>query len=129
MTGLFILIPNKWLFNQILSKEDSHITFGTFCLKVTVQRKTFEGENFREFHIFVAIRESFLREIWGVASFGAAKAIRKSFLCKNRIFTNLQKFSPSKVSRYTVCSHCHVPKLLPSAKKEYHKYTQPQRTS
>ena len=30
------------------------------------------------------------------------RAICESFLCKKRIFTNLQKFSPSKVSRYTV---------------------------
>ena len=46
----------------------------------TVQRKTFEGENFHEFHGFVAIRVSFLREIWGVASFGVAKANnRESF--------------------------------------------------
>ena len=43
------------------------------------------AENFREFRVFVAIRESFLRKIWGVASFGAAKA------------SNPQKFSPSKV--------------------------------
>ena len=43
----------------------------------TVKRKTFEGENFHEFHGFVAIRKSFL---WGVASFGMAKVgnLRKS---------------------------------------------------
>ena len=51
---------------------------------------TFEEENFHEFRGFVAIRESFLREIWDVAFFGTAQA------------SNLQKFSPSKVSRYTV---------------------------
>ena len=32
------------------------------------------AKNFREFRSFVAIRESFLCEIWGVASFGVAKA-------------------------------------------------------
>ena len=31
-------------------------------------------------------------------------AIPESFLCENRIFTNSRKFSPSKVSRYTVCT-------------------------
>ena len=46
--------------------------------------ETFEGENFCKFHSFVAIRESFLHKIWGVASFGKAKA------------SNLQKFSPQK---------------------------------
>ena len=33
----------------------------------TVWPETFEGENFRKFHGFVAIRKSFLHEIWGVA--------------------------------------------------------------
>ena len=42
------------------------------------------AENFREFHGFVAIHESFLHKIWGMGSFGAAKVI------------NLQKFSPRK---------------------------------
>ena len=30
--------------------------------------------------------------------------IRESFLCENCIFTNSRKFSPSKVSRYMVCT-------------------------
>ena len=52
-------------------------------------RKLFKGENFHEFRGFVAIRESFLREIWGVVSFGAAKVSNpRSFLRENRIFTN-----------------------------------------
>ena len=42
------------------------------------------AENFREFRGFVAIHESFLHDIWGVASFGAGKA------------SNPQKFSPRK---------------------------------
>ena len=59
------------------------------CLKLPYSRKlsrekTFEGENFCAFHGFVAICESFLHEILGVASFGAAKA------------SNLRKFSPGK---------------------------------
>ena len=46
------------------------------------EKKTFEGENFWEFRAFVAIHKSFLHE--------------KFF------FTNMQKFSPTKVSHYTV---------------------------
>ena len=61
------------------------------------------AENFREFRGFVAIRESFLHEIWGVVPLALEKrAIRKSFLRENRIFTNSRKFSPSKVFRYMV---------------------------
>ena len=33
--------------------------------RLTVERETFEGETFREFCGFGAIRKSFLREIWG----------------------------------------------------------------
>ena len=42
--------------------------------QATVQRKTFEGENFHKVNGFVTVRESFLCEIWGVASFGVAKS-------------------------------------------------------
>ena len=65
----------------------------------------FEGENFHEFHGFVAIRKRFFVKCGGVALFGVAKqAIHKSFLRENRIFTNLRKRSPSKVSYYMVFS-------------------------
>ena len=74
----------------------------------TVQRETFEGENFRKFRGFVAIHESFLCDIWDVAFFGAAKASnpRNIFSTKIVFFTNSRKFSPSKVSCYirTTCS-------------------------
>ena len=54
----------------------------------------------------MAIRESFLREIWDVASLALQKrANPESFLRENRIFTNSRKFSPSKVSRYTLYGH------------------------
>ena len=66
----------------------------------TVQQETFEGEN-REFRGFVAVRESFLREIWVWHPLAWHKrAIRESFLREN--FTSS---SPSKVSRYTVLTH------------------------
>ena len=69
----------------------------------TVQRETFEGENFRKFRGFVEVFS---------AKFGAwqslapnKQAIRESFLHENRIFhqsAKVFKFSPSKVSHYTV---------------------------
>ena len=45
----------------------------------------------------------FSTKFWGVASFGTAKASNlKVFSAKIVFFTNSQKFSPSKVFRYTV---------------------------
>ena len=49
---------------------------------------------------FVVIRESFLREIWGCGILWHGNP-RKFSLWKS-FFTNSQKFSPSKVSRYAV---------------------------
>ena len=65
------------------------------------------GENFREFCGFVAIRESFLCEIWGrgVLWHSTSEQYAKVFSVKIVFFTNSWKFSPSKVSRYTVLSH------------------------
>ena len=63
----------------------------------------FEGENICEFHVFVAIHESFLRKEWCPLVW-EKQAICESFLCKNCIFHQLQKFSLSKVFRYTVLS-------------------------
>ena len=76
------------------------------------------AKNFREFRSFVAIRESFS------AKFGAwrplawqKQAIRESFLRKDRIFTNLRKFSPSKVYRYMVMAQPHNIPYLPHLNK------------
>ena len=49
------------------------------------------AENFHKFHGFVAIRKSFLHEIWGVASFGMAKA------------SNPRKFSLRKTYFSPIC--------------------------
>ena len=59
---------------------------GILCTrkKIPYSGKLFEGENFREFRGFVAVRTSFLREILGVASFGVAKT------------SNPRKFYPQK---------------------------------
>ena len=62
----------------------------------TTQQETFEGENFREFQGFVAICGRFLHKIWGRGIFC------ESFLFKNLFSTNSRKFSPTKVSCYTV---------------------------
>ena len=53
---------------------------------------------------FVAIRESFLCKIWGHGTLWHSKSEQstKIFSAKIVLFTNLRKFSPSKVSRYTV---------------------------
>ena len=71
----------------------------TLCTrkKIPHSRKLFKGENFHEFRGFVVVRESFLRPL-----VRQKRAIRKIFIRKNHIFTNSRKFSPSKVSRYTV---------------------------
>ena len=62
------------------------------------------GKNFRKFWGFVAICKSFLREIWGCGIHWRHKqAIYESFLYENIVFfTNLLKFSPLKVFRYTI---------------------------
>ena len=82
----------------------------------TVQRETFEGENFRKFRGFVAIRESFFREIWGVAFFGTAKTSNpQKFFCENRIFHQFAIVFSLKVSRYTVDNYTSM-KFLPTSK-------------
>ena len=57
---------------------------------------------------FVAIHESFLREIWerGVLWHGMSEQSTKVFSVKIVFFTNSQKFSSSKVSRYTAPLWC-----------------------
>ena len=69
-----------------------------------IWRETFEGENLCEFRSFVAVCESFLRKIWGhgVLWCGTNEQSAKIFSAKIIFFTNSQKFSPLKVSHYTV---------------------------
>ena len=45
-----------------------HVCMCTHLHVGTIQRKTFEGDNFGEFQVFVAIRESFLSEFGGMRS-------------------------------------------------------------
>ena len=63
-------------FNSVVTPVTIYGQLQKKCEVYTVQRETFEGENFREFRGFVAICESFLHEFlrhgifWG----GGAKA-------------------------------------------------------
>ena len=70
----------------------------------TVWRETFEGENFHEFRDFSAIRESFLHEILGMPHPLSHQFLHsaKVFSAKCSFPTDPRKFSPSKISRYTV---------------------------
>ena len=72
-------------------------------------KKLSREKTFANFVVLWLFMKVVSAKFWGVASFGAAKqAIRESLLRKFVVFTNSRKFSPSKVSRYTVC---HVAKL------------------
>ena len=66
----------------------------------TVQRETFEGENFCDFQGFVAIHENFSAKFGDVVSFGSTSVqYAKVFFFAKMIFsTNSQIFSPLKVS-------------------------------
>ena len=62
----------------------------------------FRGRKHSRISQFCGYTRKFLSEIWGVASLGTAKASNpRKFLRENRILTNSQKFSPSKVSPNT----------------------------
>ena len=69
--------------------------------------ENFQGRYFCEFRGFVAIHESFLHEIWGMASFGVAKASnpQKFSQRKSYFFTNSRKFT---AIRYIMCSTCTI---------------------
>ena len=81
--------------------------------------ENFRGRKLLRISRFCGYTQNFFCKLWGVVSFGKAKVcnprkfslrkivfspIRESFLCENCIFTNSRKFSPSKVSRYMVCT-------------------------
>ena len=66
----------------------------------------FEGENIHEFRNFRAIRENFLHEIWACHTYlWLVLAFRKVFSMKWSLLIDRWKFSPSKVSHYTVIKH------------------------
>ena len=83
----------------------------------------FEGciaEDFSKFCGFVAIHESFLCKIWGhgVLWCGKSEQSAKVFSLKIVFFTNLRKFSLSKVSHYTI--HVHEARLLHCCAHDQH---------
>ena len=69
----------------------------------------------------VAIRENFLREIWGCGVLWGSKTEQSVRVLSAKIilFTNLWMFSPSKVSRYTVVwsKRCTIRINLPTTMK------------
>ena len=62
-----------WLFMKVFSHQLLN-SQGFFSVPYTCSRKLSKEKNFRKFHGFVVIHESFLRKVWGRGTFGAAKA-------------------------------------------------------
>ena len=95
-------------FNSVVTPVTIYGQLQKKCEVYTVQRETFEGENFREFRGFVAICESFLHEFlrhgifWGG---GKSEQSVKVFSMKIVFFTNSQTFSPPKVFCYIRYMH------------------------
>ena len=73
-------------------------------MHIPYSRKLSRGENFHEFRGFVAIRESKIGGS-GILGYGKSEQSANVFSAKIVLYTNLQKFSPSKVFRYTVQPH------------------------
>ena len=74
------------------------------CLDIPYSGKlSREKKTFANFAVLWVYTKVFSAKFGAWHSLALQKqAIRESFLCENRILTNLRKFSPSKVSRYTV---------------------------
>ena len=72
---------------------------------VYMQQEIFEGEIFCECSGFVAIRENFLCEIWGMVSFGTAKVSNpRKFSPRKSCFTPIcESFLPRKLPVYGIC--------------------------
>ena len=75
-------------------------------LNILYSGKLSREKTFENFAILWLFAKVFSAKFGGVVSFGAAqRAIRESFSAKIISFTNSQKFSPSKASRYTVVQY------------------------
>ena len=85
-------------------KYDYNYLSLTVWLKSLLYSGKLEEENFHKFRGFMAICQSFIREIWGrgVLWHGKNEQSVKVFSMKIVFFTNSHKFSPSSVSCYTV---------------------------
>ena len=92
---------------QLACERSNHVAMCFVVSRPYHIAGNFQGENFSEFHGFVAIYESFLHKIWGVAYFGGKmEQSAKVFSAKIVFFTNSRKFSPLKVSGGSSCYQC-----------------------
>ena len=92
-----------WGYNYAPAPHEARKRFSNLSYD-TVWRETFEGENFHKFRDFTATHESFLHEILGMPhpSMRISLHSTKVFSAKCSLPTDPRRFSPSKVSRYTV---------------------------
>ena len=73
-----------------------------YCLD-TIQRVILEGEIFREFHKSSSIRENFTLEMFLFSRLSTKSVtIHENFALEKLGRLDSQKFSPSKITRYTV---------------------------
>ena len=69
----------------------------------------FAGEHFREFRELQAIRGNIIREcLFFVDKDRAIALIRENIIHEMLYLVHSRKFSPMKISRYTVYCHCHL---------------------
>ena len=78
----------------------------TFLVFNSIQRETFEGENFHKFQGFVAIHKSFLYKSWSFD--GMSKQSVKVFSTKVVFSTNLRKLSAIRFNKPSLlCKACY----------------------
>ena len=94
----------------------------TFIWKCVLYRivETFEGKNIHKFCGFRATCKSFLHEIWVCCTHLCyVITFHESFLHEMVTFTNLQKFSPSKVSHYNMVYEEYTTRLSIILRQKY----------
>ena len=92
-------VDHEYTYDQTIMNKDSRRGRAQYeFTRDTVWQETFEGKDFHKFHSFVAVRESFLSEIWGhgvlwhgnLQKFSFRKSyfslIRESFLLKVSLY-------------------------------------------
>ena len=85
---------------MLVGVSDQKIGGKNLCVYCTVG--TFEGENFHEFRSFVAIRESFLREIWERGVLWHSKSEQSTKVFSAKIGFLSRKFSTIHDMSYVV---------------------------
>ena len=98
---LHLIIAHEDLFQQVGTKPELRTLDYGLDYRIA---GNFRGENFREILQLCGYLRKFSPRNLGAWCLLARqkRAICESFLCKNLFFTNPRKFSPLKVSRYTV---------------------------